>query len=306
MAGSLVVRPGHVALRVLEMDAAVHYYTNILGLVETDRDDKGRVYLKGWNEHDHHSVVLREADSPGMDYFGFRVRSTEALTILTDRLRAADVPVEIIPAGEHKHCGERVRFEAPSGHFFELYAEKDKVGNGLPLINPDPWPDGLLGIHPTHFDHCLLYGREFDATVRLFMDVLDFDLVEDAMDGEERVVAFLSCSNKAHDVAFIKNDQQNKLHHVSFHVDGWHDLLRAGDILGKHRVPVDTSPTRHGFLRGETMYFYDPSGNRNEVFSGGYIWYSDMPTVTWTMDEIQRAIFFHQGTVEQRYLQAVT
>jgi hypothetical protein len=31
-----------------------------------------------------------------------------------------------------------------------------------------------------------------------------------------------------------------------------------------------------------------------------------MPTVTWTMDEIQRAIFFHQGVVEKQYLQAVT
>lgn len=300
------MRPGHVALRVLELDEALHHYKNIIGLIETDRDDQGRVYLKAWDEHDHHSVVLREADTPGMDYLGFRVLDREALLEYDGRLRNAGFATEVIPAGEHKHCGERIRFEAPTGHLFELYAEKDKVGNGLPLINPDPWPDGLVGLHPSHFDHCLLYGREFAPTVKLFIEVLDFDLVEQALDGEEQVVAFLSCSTKAHDIAFIKNEQQNKLHHVSFHVESWSDLLRAGDILGKNRVPIDTTPNRHGFLRGQTIYFYDPSGNRNEVFAGGYPWYSDMPVVTWTMDEIERAIFFHNGEVSHKYLNAVT
>ena len=31
--------------------------------------------------------------------------------------------LERIPAGELNHCGERVRFDSPTGHFFELYAE---------------------------------------------------------------------------------------------------------------------------------------------------------------------------------------
>ena len=28
--------------------------------------------------------------------------------------------------------------------------------------------------------------------------------------------------------------------------------------------------SRHGITRGHTIYFFDPVGNRNEVFSGGY------------------------------------
>jgi hypothetical protein len=36
-------------------------------------------------------------------------------------------------------------------------------------------------------------------------------------------------------------------------------------------VPIDIGPTRHGITRGTTIYFFDPSGNRNEVFAGlGY------------------------------------
>src|SRR5256885_17269094 len=86
MAVTGVLRPGHVTIRVLDLDAAVEHYTEVLGLVETARDAHGRVFLKAWDEHDHHSVVLREADAAGMDYMGWRVDSPVTLKRL-----AADV-----------------------------------------------------------------------------------------------------------------------------------------------------------------------------------------------------------------------
>ena len=67
MAMTGVLRPSHVALRVLDLEPAVKHYTDVLGLLETGRDKQGRVYLKAWDEHDHHSVVLRAADAAGMD-----------------------------------------------------------------------------------------------------------------------------------------------------------------------------------------------------------------------------------------------
>ena len=42
-------------------------------------------------------------------------------------------------------------------------------------------------------------------------------------------------------------------------------------------------PTRHGITRGHTVYFFDPVGNRNEVFSGGYKIDSD-----WEVDHLDR------------------
>lgn len=37
-----VMRPGHVQIRVLDMDEAVKHYKDLLGLIEMDRDDQGR------------------------------------------------------------------------------------------------------------------------------------------------------------------------------------------------------------------------------------------------------------------------
>ena len=109
MALTGVLRPGHIAIRVLEMAPALKHYSEVLGLIETARDDKTkRVFLKAWDEHDHHSVVLREADEAGMDYLGWRVDSPATLKKLAADIEKSGLAYETewIPAGEHPMTGE--------------------------------------------------------------------------------------------------------------------------------------------------------------------------------------------------------
>ena len=310
MALTGVLRPGHVQLRVLDLEAAVKHYTQVLGLWETARDDQGRVYLKAWDEHDHHSVVLRQADEAGMDYFGWKVDSPATLEKLANDIKASELATDMqwVDAGEHPKTGRRFRFTVPTGHAMELYAEKEQVGNGMPTLNPEVYPDDLRGMSPSRFDHCLLYGDDLDGTVKLFTEVLGFNITEKIVAGPEQFLigAFLSCSNKPHDVAFIRQPVKGKFHHASFILDNWGEVLKAADIITKKRVSLDIGPTRHGITRGETIYFFDPSGNRNEVFSGGYIYYPDRPTLTWTDDELGRAIFYHDRKINEKFLSVFT
>jgi catechol 2,3-dioxygenase len=310
MALTGVLRPGHVQLRVLDMEAAIKHYTQVLGLWETARDAQGRVFLKAWDEHDHHSVVLREADEAGMDYLGFKVDSAPTLERLAGEVKASGLVTDTkwIEAGEHPGTGKRFRFTIPTGHAIELFAEKEQVGNGMPLLNPEVAPDNLRGMSPTRLDHCLLYGDDLDGTVKLFTEVLGFQITEQIVAGPEqmKIGAFLSCSNKPHDVAFIRQPVKGKLHHASFVLDNWGEVLKAADLITRHRVSLDIGPTRHGITRGETIYFFDPSGNRNEVFSGGYIAYPDRPTLTWTDDELGRAIFYHDRKINEKFLSVFT
>ena len=306
MAQSPVLRPGHVCLRVLELEPALIHYRDRLGLQEVGRDAAGRIYLKAWDELDWFSVVLREADEPGMDFMGFKVIDESHLTALEKDLNAFGCTTERIPAGELDHCGERVRFRLPTGHALELYAHKEVKGNGLGRLNPNPWPEGLRGMQARRFDHCLLYGQDLDATVELMRKVLRFDLTERIVDGELMVAAFLSCSNKAHDIAFVRSAEDGKFHHASFLLGTWEEVLRAADIISMHDMSLDLGPTRHGITRGQTIYFFDPSGNRNEVFCGDYTWYPDHEPITWTADQIGRAIFYHDRRLNERFLGVVT
>ena len=98
MALTGVTRPGHVQLRVLDLAAAKNFYGNVLGLVETGTDAQGRVYYKAWDERDHSSVIIRQADSAGMDFIGYKVLNKAELERLEAGVRAFGIETRRIPA----------------------------------------------------------------------------------------------------------------------------------------------------------------------------------------------------------------
>jgi catechol 2,3-dioxygenase len=301
-----VLRPGHIQIRVLCLDEALLHYRDLLGLIEVYRESD-KVYLKGWTEVESYSVILREDESPGLDFVGFKVASPDCLKSVFDVLSDLGMPVEKFSPNELRDCGERVSFVAPSGHRFEFYAEKKITGKwGIASENPDPWPIGLSGIGVLRFDHCLLYGVNLKETL-LVLEKLGFYLTEELVSEDgERIAQFLSLGYKAHDIAFIKHDEPGKFHHASFWVESWQDILKASDLISMTNTSLDIGPTRHGLTHGNTVYFFDPSGNRNEVFTGGDYSYPDNPVVTWTESEIGKAVFYFEKSINERFMGALT
>ncbi|MBB6123070.1 catechol 2,3-dioxygenase [Sphingobium subterraneum] len=277
-------------------------------MIETHRDGEGRVYLKGWTEPELFSVVLREADEAGMDFQGFKVRDEDTLTQLSRDLRAWGVDVQEIPAGDLDHCGRRMQFSTPTGHRFELYATKTYTGPwGISEVEPEAWPRGLRGIRVQRFDHCQIHGRDIEAMRDLLSEVLGFYVTEHVIDDTGKNLAiFMSLAMKAHDVALILDDRHGTFHHAAFYVETWENLLRAGDLISMTGTSLDTAPTRHGITRGQTTYFFDPSGNRNEVFAGGSTHYPDQRPYVWHDRNIGKAIFYHHQKLSEKFMTALT
>lgn len=301
MNGNGIERVGRIQLRQFDFEKAVDYYSNIIGLDITGRDEN-RVYLKAWDEWDHHSVILEKSDSAGMDHIAFKVTNDDALDRLEHKIEQFGCTVQRVSNRSRIGEGEAVRFIIPTGHTFELYHEVDYVGVPTGRLNPHPWPDGLRGIAPHRLDHALLSGDDVKTTTRFFTEALGFVQTEKviSVDGEELIASFLSTSMTGHDVAFIKGPDA-KLHHVGFYLSNWYEVLKASDILSRNEVEIEVTPTRHGITRGETIYFYDPSGNRNEVYTGGYAVYSDFPTITWTEDKLGTGIFYHRRQLNETF-----
>ena len=112
----------------------------------------------------------------------------------------------------------------------------------------------------------------------------------------------MACGESPHDFAVVKGPNA-KLHHFAFHLEDWNAILRAGDIMSMDDVSIDFGPTRHGITRGTTIYFFDPAGNRNEVFAGlGYRTFPDFPTVNWTEDQLAKGIFYIQRELNDTFL----
>ena len=301
-----VLRPGYIQIRVTDLDAALKHYVDRIGLHEVSREADGRAYLRAWDEFDRHSIVLRKADMPGMDYVGFKVASEAELDSFARRIEAFGTKAEEVPAGEQPGVGRRLSFVVPTGHRIELFTEMALSDNGPMTRNPEMWRDEPHGMRVTRFDHCNLHGPDIDGVVKFFVEVLDFSLTEAAETPDGIVAAFLSCSNKAHDIAFIRRVEAGRFHHVAFALDSWHEVGQAADIIARYDIPLDIGPTRHGITRGQTIYFFDPAGNRNEVLSGGFIYYPDNPKRVWSMDKIGKAIFYYQREVHERFMGVVT
>jgi catechol 2,3-dioxygenase len=297
-----VLRLSHLEIRVPDLELATAYYTEVLGLLETAREGD-RVWLKCWDELQHHSVILADAPTYGLNHAGFKVQYREDLDEFESRLEAAGVATKRFAAGElGPGSGETLRFQAPSDHTIELVYGMEQVGNMLPLHNPPPEPLGMVGIHPPRIDHLFLMCEDVDQTTAFFTDVLDFRITEKIMaDDGFQLATFMERSHSSHDLAFIVGPQA-AFHHVGFWVDNWNVLRDAADICSYHGVKIDAGPTRHGATRGWGLYFFDPAGNRNEVYTGGYYTDPDREPIIWTEAEMGRAIFYYEGVVDQRFM----
>lgn len=296
-----VMRLGFVHVRETDLDRASHYYTQVLGLHEVTRQD-GKRYFKCWDEYDHHSVVI-ENGGLGLVKMGYKVESPDDLERIEHAAQTFGLTVKRLSRGENLGQGEALRCTLPSDHVLELYAEAEQPGTSVGVLNPAPWPDRQTGIAPSRLDHLLLTAEDVQTSVDFFTRALGFRMSERIVTdrhSDELLAAFLFCSNKAHDIAFVRGPN-GKLHHYAFWLDNWHDILRAGDTLSRNNLKIDMGPTRHGITRGTTIYFFGPNGNRNEVFSGGYTTYPDFPCITWTADQLGRAVFYIQQEVNERF-----
>ena len=301
-----IMRPGFAQIRVLEMSAAIEHYTKRIGFHQVTEGPDGRVYLKAADEFDHHSLVLRRADEAGVDVIAFKCLKDAVLDHYEKRVQKAGVAVDHVKAGEQPGIGRRIGFTIASGHRIELYAEAQTSSPAPRIHNPDVWDLEPHGMAARRLDHSLLYGPDIEKVLAFFTDVLDFRCAERVDMPDGLLAIWLTCGMKAHDIAFVKHTEPNKLHHIAFELENWDAVGHAGDIITRYEISVDIGPTRHGITRGQTFYFFDPSGNRCEVFAGGYTYYPDNPTRTWDETQVGKGIFYYERQMNEAFLTVVS
>jgi catechol 2,3-dioxygenase len=301
-----VMRLGYVHARVTDLEASRFHYGETLGM-KAVHEQGNQIYYKGWDEFDHHSVVIEEG-GVGLVKLGYKVQHTSDLDLFEQRAQRFGCLTERMSKGDNVAVGDGVRIVLPSEHVVELYQEMDYIGTDVGTVNPDPFPRHLIGVGVPRIDHALIMCEDPDSVERFFNEVLDFRPVERVvteLDDGELLGSWMSCTSTPHDIAFIKGEN-GKLHHFAYALTDWTAIKNAGGIFAMDDVPVDIGPTQHGITRGETIYFFDPSGNRNEVFSGGYMSYPDSPVLTWTADQLAKGIFYIGRELNERFTSVVT
>ncbi len=312
-----IMRIGHVNLQVMDMAAAVKHYENVLGMKKMMEDKQGNVYLKCWDEWDKYSLILTPSDQAGLNHVAYKVEKDSDLDELQKKVEAYGSQTTILAEGTLPSTGRLLQFNLPSGHEMRLYAMKEYVGTEVGTNNPDPWPDSIKGAGAHWLDHCLLMCELNPETgvnkvaenTKFVTEVLGFFLTEQVLvgpDGSIQAATWLARTTTPHDLAFVGGPRMG-LHHIAFFLDSWHDILKSADVMAKTKTRIDVAPTRHGITRGETIYFFDPSGNRNETFAGlGYLAQRDRPVTTWDEAHLGSGIFYHTGEMVPSFTEVYT
>lgn len=302
-----VLRLGYVHARVTDLTDAKGHYGTTMGLYPV-HEEAGKAYFKGWDENDHHSVVLEEG-GVGLVKLGYKVNDPADIDVIEAAAKKFGVVSERMSKGDNLEVSDGLRIITPSEHVIEVYHGMTAVGSEVGSINPEVFPRHMVGVGAPRVDHALITAADVKTMERFFCEVLGFyptERVNTSLDEDADTVAtWLTAGNNVHDIAVL-NGPQGKLHHFAFELRDWNDIIHAGQIFAMDDTPIDIGPTQHGITRGATIYFFDPAGNRNEVFAGGYRAFPDRPCVTWTVDNLGKAIFYIQRELNERFTTVLT
>jgi len=201
------MRMGYAHVRVTDMAEAKSHYANTLGLYETLTQD-GKVYYKGWDEWDHHSVVLEEG-GVGLVKFGWKVEKSEDIDDIERNAQAAGATVQRMSKGENPEIGDGIRFETPSGHLFEVYHEATLIGTEVGTHNPEAFPRHLVGVGVPALDHALILAEDVRGMERFLTQVFDFYPTErvqtDLDDNDAHFIAtWMTANNQIHQLAVLE------------------------------------------------------------------------------------------------------
>ena len=114
--------------------------------------------------------------------------------------------------------------------------------------------------------HVVLHVRDVDQSIKFFTEALGMELMAH---NQERHMAFLSFGTQHHDIALFmapEGAQRSELglNHIAMQIEGGEQELK--ELYGRlvtHGAKID-STTDHGLTH--SVYFFDPDGNRLEIF----------------------------------------
>ena len=69
---------GHVELLTPKPEESLWFFVDVMGMTESGRNGDS-VYLRGWDDYEHHSLQLTASPKPGLGHFAFRAMSPQAL-----------------------------------------------------------------------------------------------------------------------------------------------------------------------------------------------------------------------------------
>lgn len=241
----------YVRLGTADLDAAVRYSTQILGL-ELARSDGKTAYLRSDNRD--HTLVYKVGD-PQDHAVGFELRNRQELDLAASELDNAGRSVR---AGTRAEAEQRavdafVSFEDLNGNTIELVVQPHHSGRRY-------FPSRDAGI--TGFSHIGLHSaapRRDEAFWTGVCNARVSDWIGEA--------PLLRIDPVHHRIALFPS-QRRGVQHINHQVESIDDIMRSWYFLKEKNVRIRFGPGRHPTSGAMFLYFDGPDGMVYEYSSG--------------------------------------
>jgi catechol 2,3-dioxygenase-like lactoylglutathione lyase family enzyme len=245
----MVTRMGHIALRVPDLDAAVEFQREVIGMVETERT-AGVSYMT-CNERHHELILIQDPVRRGYDHVGLEVPDAQTLELVKGAVaNAGGRLLSEIYDGE-PGIDRALLVQAPGGHVFKLFCG---MQTAQPLVPGD---------RPIKFEHASLKTRNMRRLEQFLEKGLGFQF-------SDRMGPFASwwhCDADHHGMALVLAPK-NELAHYAYQYNDLNELGRVADRLKALRNrQLLWGPVRHGPGHNQSMYLHDNDGALIELSS---------------------------------------
>ncbi|WP_079525925.1 3,4-dihydroxyphenylacetate 2,3-dioxygenase [Halobacillus hunanensis] len=282
-----IIRTGRAILHVTDLDKSRAFY-EALGFIETASDDKN-LFLRGIEEHNHHSLLLKKAETPVVEVISYKVRSEEDLDRLAAFFEKQGSKVKWMEKGSQQAVGRALRIQDVSGLPVEFYAEMEPAERLLQKYHLHK------GAKVQRIDHFNCMVPDVEKAYNYYINELGFSCSEYTAGEEEKIwAAWLHRKPSVHDVAYM-NGFGPRLHHVGFWLKDPMNLIDGCDVLASmgYGNAIERGPGRHGLSNAMFLYLRDPDGHRIELYNGDYLTSDpDFKPVRWDLDDPMRQTFW--------------
>jgi 2,3-dihydroxybiphenyl 1,2-dioxygenase len=288
-----IIGLGYVGICTTSLEDWRSFGTQLLGL-QLDQPSSG---LLGFRmDEAANRLAVREADSDGIDYYGWEVRDAQALQSLAARLEANGYKVTALPPSvlTERQVKDGFKVMDPAGNVLEFFHDQARAPDAfVPGRAIMGFRTGALGM-----GHAVLNVTSIEEMIPFYQDILGFRLSDYTL--RPFKAYFFHTSVRHHSLALIESDRAN-LHHLMIELDGLDDVGQGYDLAQLEPGRVAATLGRHSNDHMTSFYIRTPSrfmieygwGGRNinpdtwrscELKDGPSLWGHDRD---WLSDELK-------------------
>ena len=242
-----ILRAGHATFTTPDLDKQVDYYSNVLGMIVTERT-KDRAFVATCTGLE--AIAVERGTKADLTRLSFQAAPDTDFDAFARKLSGHGIKSEM-RSGISPGVAKALVFTDIKGTLIEIYSEYEfQKDDGKPAI-----------ITPLKLGHIAHRVDDVQKAAKFYTEVLGFR----ASDWLSDTFVFLRCGADHHTVNFVV-DPVPQLHHIAFEVKDWAEIHRANDHLAQHNIQLVWGPGRHIIGHNVAAYHRNSDYIRVELF----------------------------------------